>query len=78
MVSLLSLPTECILYVFKNCESLTQAITLSSTCKLTHSILSSNLHSILYSLGTAQILAFKDALMTVSSLTNKALDIILA
>lgn len=76
MASLLTLPTECILHIFKNCEGLSQAITLSSTCKLMHSIFSSNLHSILYSLGTAQILAFKDALMTVSRLTNEVISIV--
>ncbi|KAL4896946.1 hypothetical protein BDV59DRAFT_169417 [Aspergillus ambiguus] len=64
MASILSLPHECILLTLKSCDSLSQIIALSSTCKLLLSIYSANAHSIFYSVGGHRdIPAFGDAVM---------------
>lgn len=67
-----SLPAECLLLVLKGCESLSQALALSSTCKLMRSIFLLNLPSILRNIGRSQTLTFGDALMAVSTALHDA------
>lgn len=66
------LPAECLLLVLKSCESPSQALTLSSICKLMHSIFLLNLPSILRNIGRSQTLAFENALMAVSTILHDA------
>ena len=66
MVTFLSLPPETLFLTLQSCNSLSQAITLASTCKRLHSLYSSNMHSILCQVGPRDIPALGDALMAVS------------
>ncbi|PGH10679.1 hypothetical protein AJ80_07435 [Polytolypa hystricis UAMH7299] len=65
MSPILSLPVEVIVLVFQHSGGLTQVATLSSTCKLFHSVWLRNSPSILGHVPGRQIRAFDDALMAV-------------
>jgi hypothetical protein len=66
MPSLTSLPIDCLLLIFQSCDTISQAVTLSSTYKLIHSVYSSNFYSVLSRVGPRDIPAFNEALIAVS------------
>lgn len=68
MPSLTSLPTESLLFILQSCDTISQAVALSSTCKRLHSVYCSNVYSVLGRLGPRDIPAFYDAVVAVSDL----------
>ena len=68
MASIISLPIDCILLILQSCDKLSQAIALSSTCKLLHSAYSSNSYGVFRHVGSRDIFTFNEALMTVGNI----------